>query len=220
MCGFIGSAGDVNAAALCSMQLCASSRRRCQDGRDKRRRRGETTQCAKQLRRGHPRLLGRGLQAIRELQTQARRMRHVRRHLSTASAADGSIPQLCDAACNASHPVNLCHHAFRADSEWGTSTPRAGPGGALHGMEVPSSHAAQQGTLGVECEEALKSALRQPQVELVLSRLRATHQLSIEATRCVRSVFMPRTLPAMYESQHALRSPPQVRSNYSSARVL
>ena len=79
-------------------------------------------------------------------------------------------------------------------------------------MEVPSSHAAQQGTLGVECEEALKSALRQPQVELVLSRLRATHQLSIEATRCVRSVFMPRTLPAMYESQHALRSPPQVRS--------
>ncbi|MGB1604696.1 MAG: hypothetical protein ACPIOQ_68830 [Promethearchaeia archaeon] len=89
-----------------------------------------------------------------------------------------------------------------------------------NGMEVPSSHAAQQGTLGVECEEALKSALRQPQVELVLSRLRATHQLSIEATRCVRSVFMPRTLPAMYESQHALRSPPQVRSNYSSARVL
>ena len=87
-------------------------------------------------------------------------------------------------------------------------------------MEVPSSHAAQQGTLGVECEEALKSALREPQVELVLSRLRATHQLRIEATRCVRSVFMPRTLPAMYESQHALRSPPQVRSNYSSARVL
>ena len=111
MCGFIGSAGDVNAAALCSMQLCASSRRRGQDGRDKRRRRGETTQCVKQLRRGHPRLLGRGLQAIRELQTQARRMRHVRRHLSTASAADGSIPQLCDAACNASHPVNLSHHA-------------------------------------------------------------------------------------------------------------
>lgn len=111
VCGFIGSAGDVNAAALCSMQLCASSRRRGQDGRDKRRRRGETTQCAKQLRRGHPRLLGRGLQAIRELQTQARRMRHVRRHLSTASAADGSIPQLCDAACNASHPVNLSHHA-------------------------------------------------------------------------------------------------------------
>ena len=108
-------------------------------------------------------------------------------------------------ARNASHPaaVNLCHHAFRQ-----------------YGMEVPSSHAAQQGTLGVECEEALKSALRQPQVELVLSRLRATHQLSIEATRCVRSVFMPRTLPAMYESQHALRSPPQVRSNYSSARVL
>ena len=96
----------------------------------------------------------------------------------------------------------------------------AGQGGALHGMEVPSSHAAQQGTLGVECEEALKSALREPQVELVLSRLRATHQLSIEATRCVRSVFMPRTLPAMYESQHALRSPPQVRSNSSSARVL
>ena len=94
MCGFIGSAGDVNAAALCSMQLCASSRRRGQDGRDMRRRRGETTQCVKQLRRGHPRLLGRGLQAIRELQTQARRMRHVRRHLSTASAADGSIPQL------------------------------------------------------------------------------------------------------------------------------
>ena len=94
VCGFIGSAGDVNAAALCSMQLCASSRRRGQDGRDKRRRRGETTQCVKQLRRGHPRLLGRGLQAIRELQTQARRMRHVRRHLSTASAADGSIPQL------------------------------------------------------------------------------------------------------------------------------
>ena len=57
-------------------------------------------------------------------------------------------------------------------------------------MEVPSSHAAQQGTLGVECEEALKSTLRQPQVELVLSRLRATHQLSIEATRCVRSVFI------------------------------
>ena len=111
VCGFIGSAGDVNAAALCSMQLCASSRRRGQDGRDKRRRRGETTQCAKQLRRGHPRLLGRGLQAIRELQTQARRMRHVRRHLSTASAADGSIPQLCDSACNASHPVNLSHHA-------------------------------------------------------------------------------------------------------------
>ena len=111
MCGFIGSVGDVNAAALCSMQLCASSRRRGQDGRDKRRRRGETTQCVKQLRRGHPRLLGRGLQAIRELQTQARRMRHVRRHLSTASAADGSIPQLCDAACNASHPVNLSHHA-------------------------------------------------------------------------------------------------------------
>ena len=111
MCGFIGSAGDVNAAALCSMQLCASSRRRGQDGRDKRRRRGETTQCVKQLRRGRPRLLGRGLQAIRELQTQARRMRHVRRHLSTASAADGSIPQLCDAACNASHPVNLSHHA-------------------------------------------------------------------------------------------------------------
>ena len=94
VCGFIGSAGDVNAAALCSMQLCASSRRRGQDGRDKRRRRGETTQCVKQLRRGRPRLLGRGLQAIRELQTQARRMRHVRRHLSTASAADGSIPQL------------------------------------------------------------------------------------------------------------------------------
>ena len=94
MCGFIGSAGDVNAAALCSMQLCASSRRRGQDGRDMRRRRGETTQCVKQLRRGRPRLLGRGLQAIRELQTQARRMRHVRRHLSTASAADGSIPQL------------------------------------------------------------------------------------------------------------------------------
>ena len=111
MCGFIGSAGDVNAAALCSMQLCASSRRRGQDGRDMRRRRGETTQCVKQLRRGRPRLLGRGLQAIRELQTQARRMRHVRRHLSTASAADGSIPQLCDAACNASHPVNLSHHA-------------------------------------------------------------------------------------------------------------
>ena len=111
MCGFIGSVGDVNAAALCSMQLCASSRRRGQDGRDKRRRRGETTQCVKQLRRGRPRLLGRGLQAIRELQTQARRMRHVRRHLSTASAADGSIPQLCDAACNASHPVNLSHHA-------------------------------------------------------------------------------------------------------------
>lgn len=111
VCGFIGSAGDVNAAALCSMQLCASSRRRGQDGRDKRRRRGETTQCVKQLRRGRPRLLGRGLQAIRELQTQARRMRHVRRHLSTASAADGSIPQLCDAACNASHPVNLSHHA-------------------------------------------------------------------------------------------------------------
>ena len=111
MCGFIGSVGDVNAAALCSMQLCASSRRRGQDGRDMRRRRGETTQCVKQLRRGRPRLLGRGLQAIRELQTQARRMRHVRRHLSTASAADGSIPQLCDAACNASHPVNLSHHA-------------------------------------------------------------------------------------------------------------
>ena len=111
VCGFIGSVGDVNAAALCSMQLCASSRRRGQDGRDMRRRRGETTQCVKQLRRGRPRLLGRGLQAIRELQTQARRMRHVRRHLSTASAADGSIPQLCDAACNASHPVNLSHHA-------------------------------------------------------------------------------------------------------------
>ena len=99
VCGFIGSVGDVNAAALCSMQLCASSRRRGQDGRDKRRRRGETTQCVKQLRRGRPRLLGRRLQAIRELQTQARRRRHVRRHLSTASAADGSIPQLkCDAS--------------------------------------------------------------------------------------------------------------------------
>ena len=209
VCGFIGSAGDVNAAALCSMQLCASSRRRGQDGRDKRRRRGETTQCVKQLRRGRPRLLGRRLQAIRELQTQARRRRHVRRHLSTASAADGSIPQVkCDASSQC--VPSLCRqlvpsldHAFRQC-----------------GMEVPSSHAAQQGTLGVECEEALKSALRQPQVELVLSRLRATHQLSIEATRCVRSVFMPRTLPAMYESQHALRSPPQVRSNYSSARVL
>ena len=137
VCGFIGSAGDVNAAALCSMQLCASSRRRGQDGRDMRRRRGETTQCVKQLRRGHPRLLGRGLQAIRELQTQARRMRHVRRHLSTASAADGSIPQLCDAACNASHPVTgastcpITHPSKRLRAVRRTRWSVARDGGAL-----------------------------------------------------------------------------------------